>query len=130
MNPMLLTWICVYLGVILYFVIKYKNNKSDANAANDSLTLGDYLSTDGIDILIAFALAFILLISGGGETDAASAVPGLQVDFKSYFTSFASGIGIASIGVNIVLGMFSAGNKSRKRTRKVIDVKTNIADGK
>lgn len=124
MKTVILTWICVYLGVTFYFLFKAMKNAKDATAANEPFSYWAFIKADLADIITAYILAFLLLISGGTE----SAVAGITFDIESYLKSFATGIGISSVGVNIFLGLFGLGDNSRKQTRRKIDKKTNELD--
>lgn len=123
MNTTVLTWICVYLGVISYFGIKMNNACKDATAANEPFSISNFIKNDIVDIVTAFILSFLLLISGDAKT-----VPGITVDFTSYIKSFITGFGIASVGVNMFLSIFGLGNKTRRITRRKVDKKTNELD--
>lgn len=125
MNTLTLTWICVFLGATAYFIFKVSKASKDATAANLEFDLGKYIKSDIFDILTAYIICFVVLISGDNQN-----IPGLELDFETYFKSFASGVGIASIGVNMLLGALGLGDKARKDVREVVDIKTNIADEK
>lgn len=116
-------WLLVYGGVVFYFANKGRSLQLDAQAANETFSIKDYVKNEIVDIVLAIGIAAYMLL---GYT-----IEGITVDFTTIGACFSSGILIAYYGVNVVLRLISVltgynlGNSSRRSNRKIIDSKTN-----
>lgn len=110
--------LCGIAGFLFHSLIKLKSLQDDAIAANLPFNWKrDYLVKDIFGILSAFVAPFIWLLL---FSEVANKYPALH-DFArvSFFVMGAFG----SYILQLLLG------KSKKYIRKVVDEKTNIADG-
>lgn len=118
MNQILITQLLCILGVVTYFVIKARKQSLTATAANETFSILIFLKNDWFDIVLAIIIAIVAMNSN------ASFLSGLKLDFSSGLASFTSGIGIGSVGVNLILGIFGLGDKTNKKIRSTITEKT------
>lgn len=119
MSEQLVLIVCGILGVVFHSTIKCKGLLEDARVANINFEWKkDYVKKDFAGILASFlAVAIWYFIFG----EAAKAYSKLQAFPRISF--FVMG-GIGSWGLQLLLGT------AKKGIRKIVDKKTDIADGK
>ena len=105
-------------GFVFHSLIKLKSLKDDATAANLSFSVyKDYIVKDIFGILAAFFSPFVWLLLFG---EIAGKYPALK---EFALTSFFVMGALGSYVLQLLLG------QAKKQIRKVVDEKTNIADG-
>lgn len=111
--------LCGIAGVVFHCLLKLNNLRKDALVANVSFQWKrDYLRKDGISIIMAFLSVGIWYLVFG---EVANKYPAL-VGFRR--VSFIAMGAIGSYVIQLLLG------KAQAQIRKVVDVKTDAADGK
>lgn len=113
--------IALFLGLVGYFYKKGDKIKQDAEAANESFSWGKFLKENALDIILSVVLAVTAITAA----DVQDIIP--NADVTSVLGALATGAGIPSVAVNYLLGIFGAGDKSRRKLRKAIDLNTGPA---
>lgn len=118
MNEQIILAICGILGVVFQSCLKYVTLSTKAKAGNVHFGIRDYLTEDAAGIIASFASVLIWLFVFGEVT---AKYPLLVGFTRSSFVAMGS---FGSYILQLVL------SKASKRITDIIDVKTNIADGK
>lgn len=119
MNQQLLFLLTGVAGFIFHSLIKLRSLSNDAAAANVPFNAWDgYVKKDIYGILAALFSPFVWLLLFG---EIAAQYPALE---KFALTSFFVMGALGSYLLQLLLG------QAKKQIRKVVDEKTNIADGK
>jgi hypothetical protein len=105
------------LGQFIHICAKALSLKQKAKIGNASFSFWKFLIDDSLRIAITFAFVTILLYN---TKEAVSLYPKLEILMKVVFAA----VGYA--GSDLVLRV---GGKTSRAIDKVIDIKTNIADG-
>lgn len=113
------------LGVVGTFFKRGQAAVADAAANNEPITWGKFLGQQVPDIIASLVLLVPLMIASyNADYSNASDLTLVMI------AAVTSGAGIPVTASGYILSIFGAGNKTRKKNREIIDVKSNIADKK
>lgn len=107
-----------FLGVLLHTLVKMDNLKKKFENANEVFVLSKYIKQDWISIVSSFVSIFILVLV---VPDIIKLQPDVSKMLRIIF-------GLSGwMGSSLIQGLFSG---TAKRITNIIDIKTDIADGK
>lgn len=109
---------CGLLGILFMVLIKLKALKTRTEVANEKFNVITYFKDDYITLLLSLVTVLIALVT---VKAAVHYKPGLSDWLYAIF------VGVGYMGTSILTAFFS---RAEERINKVIDTKTDIADGK
>ena len=116
----IIIWIAVFLGLAAEIYRSVVSQKTDYEVANESITFGEFLKTNGVAVLVSIGL-FVSGMLGAGF---AEILP--TASLSSFLPAFLTGAALWNT-TKVILGKY--GNKTKNTLRKIVDKKTNKADG-
>lgn len=136
-NLKIAIWVAAYLGILFYFAAKFKKLQQDTENKPTDLSFWKFVKQQGVDIVTGLVLGFLFLTYGQQVmvwvAEIANYIgyelPAFNLNLTNPISAFLTGIGIGSVGVNIVLALVdkliprvTIGDKSRKEIREIPSV--------
>jgi len=116
----IIIWIAVFLGLAAEIYRSFVSQKTDYEVANESISLGEFITGNIVAVLVALGL-YVSGMLGAGFADI---LPTANVG--SFLPAFLTGAALWNT-TKALLGKY--GNKTKNTLRKIVDKKTNKADG-
>lgn len=116
----IIIWIAVFLGLAAEIKRSFDSQKIDYEVANESIAFGKFITENILAVIVALGL-YVSGMLGAGFADI---IPTASVE--SFIPSFLTGMALWNV-TKATLGKY--GNKTKNVLRKIVDKKTNKADG-